>query len=389
MCVFLCVREFCVCSQMLCFKGFCDNVSTYHALVHIRKTESRGNKMQRKDIFNLTDKLTIFRIDFRDRVNSIKKEYEETKKNIPNEFIGKRRDIEYQKAEQKYKNDWEELKESWRKDLIDTFEEMEVSARAKAGVINSQLLEQARVFLDVPITVEEFGSIVHALGNRNYYVDRVLETIAEKNGITKNGLTPLLEPLELEPCLDVKLSVLADLKSQAMDIIENYGTINEDVNSRTGDLFPDVLRRAENLYTNGLHADDLTAEQVASRVIDAIRYSGGHGNIIIDNALSNADVSVRRALMNDLCTSVEHAVVYAVQKSKARAEISEFKQNESALYSVAKQGMDELRSMAGDESARDLVISKFKGNPYFDEMLESEKASKTQTSVDGMVIVQE
>jgi hypothetical protein len=51
--------------------------------------------------------------------------------------------------------------------------------------------------------------------------------------------------------------------------------------------------------------------------------------------------------------------------------------------------MDELRSMAGDESARDLVISKFKGNPYFDEMLESEKASKTQTSVDGMVIVQE
>jgi hypothetical protein len=51
--------------------------------------------------------------------------------------------------------------------------------------------------------------------------------------------------------------------------------------------------------------------------------------------------------------------------------------------------MDKLRSVADDESARDLVISEFKGNPYFDEMLESEKASKTQASIDGMIIVQE
>lgn len=345
--------------------------------------------MQRKDIFNLTDKLTIFRIDFRDRVNSIKKEYEETKKKIPNEYIGKRRAEEYKKAEEKYKNDLSELREEWSKDLVDTFEEMEVSARAKAGVINSQLLEQARVFLDVPITVEEFGSIVHALGNRNYYVDRVLETIAEKNGITKNGLTPLLEPLELEPCLDVKLSVLADLKSQAMDIIENYGTHDEDINSRTADLFPDVLRRAEELYTNGLYDDDLTAKQVASRVLDAIRYGGGSAGHIIDNALNNADKSVRSALLNALCTSKESAVVYAVQKSKARADISAFKQNESALYSAAEQGMDKLRSVAADESARAIVIEEFKGNPYFNEMLESAKASKIQTGVDGMVFVQE
>ena len=344
--------------------------------------------MQRKDIFNLTERLTVFRIDFRERVSELKKEYEETKNKIPNEYIGKRRSEEYKKAEDKFKNDLNELRAEWISDLMPMFEELEVRARASAGVINSQLLEQARVFLDVPVTIEEFGSIVHALGNRNYYVDRVLEMIAEKNGITKNGLTPLLEPLEIEPCLDVKLSVLADLKSQTMDIIKNYGTHDEDVNSRTADLFPDVLRRAEELYTNGLHDDDLTAKQVANRVIDAIRYGGGRAGHIIDNALSNADESVRKALMNALCTSKESAVVYAVQKSKARAEISAFKQNESVLYSAAEQGMDKLRSVADDETARDLVISEFKGNPYFNEMLESEKASKTQTGISGMIFEQ-
>lgn len=326
----------------------------------------------RKDIFDLTDKLTIFRIDFRESVKNIKKEYEETKKKIPNEYIGKRRDEEYKKAEEKYNNDLKELRETWSKDLIEEFDDMESRARSKAGVINSQLLEQVRVFLNMPVTTEEFGAITHALGNRNYYVDRVLETIAEKNGITKNGLTPLLEPLELEPSLDVKLSVLADLKKQAMDIIENYGTINEDINARTGDLFPDVLRRAEQIYTNGLYNGHLTAKQIADRVIDTIRYGGGHGSHTIDNALENADKKTKRALLNALCNSKENEIMYAIQKSKSKTEINIFKQNESELYTKAEMGMDKLYRVIDDKTACDSVIKENSTNPYFNELLEDD-----------------
>lgn len=340
-----------------------------------------------KTIYDLTDLLTIFRIDFKAQVNKIKKEYEEAKKTIPNNFIGKRRSEEYEKAEKKYRSDWEELKTSWKEQLNDTFEELEVSSRAKAGVINTQLVEQARLFLDVPLTVDEFGAIVHSLGNRNYYADRVLESIAEKNGIAVNGLTPTLEPLKLEPSLNTKLNILNDLKRQTDQIIMDFGTLEEDSYSRTINLCPDVLRLAEQRYTNGLYIDYLSSKQIAERVIDAVRYGGGRGKDIIDNALSNADAKTKKSLLNALSNSTENAIVYSIEKSKARAEIKAFKEKESALYTEAEKGMEKLYSVADDTSARENVISQYTSNPHFKELLENDTSLKSRFN-DGYHYVQ-
>lgn len=323
------------------------------------------------DIFDLTDKLTILRIAFKEDVKKLKAEYEEKNRRIPKEYVGERMKKEYAETEEKYKKGMEELREYYRGTYEPIIGELETRAKAKAGIVNRKLIEDVKAFSDIPLTAEEFSAILQSLGNQNYYADRLLEDIAEKNAITTGGFLDG-EPLKLEPKLSIKLSVLIDLRGQAEHILNTYGTVDEDLISRTAGLFPDVLRRAEALYTNGLQDNNLTAEQITSRVLDTVRYGGGHANIMIDNALSNATVRTRKALLDALSNETDEKIKYAVSKSKSRGQVEAFANGDNVVYEIALNEADRLIANKEDKALCNRIISENKDNTYFMEMMKTD-----------------
>lgn len=336
----------------------------------------------KKTIFNLTDILAVIREDYKGQIPIIKKEYEEAKKQIAKDYLGQRRQEEYKKAETEYKKKIADLKQTCKEAYEPIFEELEVEARAKAGVINMQLVEQASAFQNIPLTADEFGAILNTIGGRNYYADRILENIAEKNGITTNGLTPLLEPLSLEPDLETKLHILADLKKQAEHILNNYGTANEDSDARTGALFPDKLRLAEREYTNGLHDDTLSSKQIAVRIIDNIKADPVRSSNIVDNALKNASGTLEAALLYELAISQDKAIISAVERSLSRSKIGVFKTQSVGKYEQAEKEYQNVYANLNDSDCVDKIIHANKGNEYFLQMIKNDNKVMNTHSID-------
>lgn len=330
------------------------------------------------NIFNLTDILAVIREDYKGQIPIIKKEYEEAKKQIAKDYLGQRRQEEYKKAETEYKKKIADLKQSCKEAYEPIFEELEVEARAKAGVINMQLVEQASAFQNIPLTADEFGAILNTIGGKNYYADRILENIAEKNGITTNGLTPLLEQLSLEPDLETKLHILADLKKQAEHILNNYGTANEDSDARIGALFPDKLRLAERAYTNGLHDDTLSSKQIAVRIIDNIKADPVRSSNIVDNALKNASGTLKNALLNELATNQDKAVISAIERSLSRNDIEVFKMQSMEKYGQAEEAYNNICANLKDDANVDKIIHVNKDNKFLMEMLKSDSGFMKQ-----------
>ena len=326
------------------------------------------------DISKLVEQLMVMREVYRHDVKELRKKYEEEKNKVRQDInrTSKRYDVEMERAENEYKNSIDSLKTECRGLYEPLMEELEVRARSYAGRVNRAMLEEVKLFESIPLTADEFGALLNNYGNKNYYVDRVLESLAETNGITTNGLTTLLEPLSLEPDLNTKLSILRDLRGQAEHILENFGTVNEDTLARTGALFPTVLQRAEKLYTNGLYEDTLNSKQIALRVVDSIRANPGNGHRIIDNALANASKATRNALLNILSDEETKGLSYAINKSKARLEIQAFSNNEKNVYKAAEHAVSRIYENISDSDGINAIISANRDNPYFVDMVKND-----------------
>lgn len=301
-------------------------------------------------------------------------EKEEKKNNVKRDFKQgtQRYNEELKKIEQDFDKSIKTLKADCRELYEPLLAELEEQERAKAGVVNRHLLEEMSLFQNMTLTADEFGALLGRYGNKDYYVDRVLEAIAEKNGITTCGKTTTGEPLKIEPSLSNKLHILAELKEQAEYIIDRFGTPNEDTKARVGALFPSVLERAEMLYTNGLYQDGLNSRQVAIRVIDSVRANPGNGYKIINNAYENGTNATKSALLFALSTEKDSVVLNAIKRSNLSTAVDAFSDNERTKYIEAETGMTELHECNTDNKLMREVISKHNTNKYFSEMLEND-----------------
>lgn len=332
-------------------------------------------KTVRLTIQELIEKLISVREVYRYDYKKFQQEKETKKNSVRNDFKAgtPRYNSELEKIEKDFKKSIDELKDECRSVYIPLIEELEVQERTRASTVNRHLIEEVKLFQDMTLTADEFGALLHRYGNKDYYVDRVLESIAEKNGITTNGRTVTGEPLRIEPSLATKLQILAELKEQADYILNKYGTPEEDTKARIGALFPSVLQRAEMLYTNGLCEDGFTSRQIAIRVVDSIRANPGNGYKIINNAFANGTQATKNALLFTLSGEKDSVVMNAVKRSDLFSEVNRFSEDERTKYIDAENGIAELHKCSTDNELMREVILKHNANKYFSEMLESDK----------------
>ena len=326
------------------------------------------------NIYDLTKVLAQVKVIYREEFKRAREERDKTIKYFNDEYRegSKEKRAKIAEAEETFKKTIDELRDTCKGKYKMLFEELETRARARVGIVNREVLETVKAFADIPLSVDEFASIVNQYGGRNYLADRILEKMAEENGITSNGLTVDGEPLAIEPPLSTKLQILSELREQADHLIGTYGTVDEDMMSRTGDLFPDVLERAEIMYTNGLHESNITPKQIAVRVADILRTRGSSASNYLDNTLNNAAPAVQRAIMNEVLAHESVAIQAAIDRSKSRIKIHAFADREMAQYKAAEKGMDDLYANLDEKTRVDAIIEANKANPYFIEMFQSD-----------------
>ena len=252
-----------------------------------------------KTIFDLTEVLTVIGIDYRSTVKKLHEEYEAERMELPKRYIGKELASQRDALDNMRKAKMIDLQETCKDSYKSILEDLEWQARKSAGIVSRKAIEDVSAFLNIPLTADEFGALAKSLGGTNYYSDRILETIAKKNGISY-AVDPMGDEVKIEPSLKVKLDVLHQLDEQAEHLLATFGTPDENTASRVSDLFPQVLKRAEDLYTNGLYEDQKTLSQKALYVISNAKMEGGRCERALNHALENASPDLKAAILYEL-----------------------------------------------------------------------------------------
>lgn len=326
------------------------------------------------NIYDLTKVLAQVKVIYREEFKRAREERDKAIKYFNDEYKAgsQEKRVKIAEAEEKFKKTIDELRDTCKGKYKMLVEELETRARARVGIVNKELMDKVRAFADIPLSKDEFAAILSQFGGVNYLTDRLLEKMAEENGITSNGLTVDGEPLAIEPPLSTKLQILSELREQADHLIETYGTVDENMMSRTGDLFPDVLERAEIMYTNGLHETNISPKQIAVRVADILRTRGGSASNYLDNVLANATPAVQRAIMNEVLSHESGTIQAAIDRSKNRIKIHAFADGEMVQYRAAEKEMNTVYANLDEKEKVDAIIEANKANPYFIEMYQAD-----------------
>lgn len=208
-----------------------------------------------------------------------KKSFEDLNKNyVPGSpvFIAER-----DKITPTYKAEVEAARGEALKAFEDALEEAITCERAHATVISAEttrLMSVLDCLKDSPVSVDEYQALVEVHGGKSYWVDRLFEKIAEKNGIFETGV---------QPSLTAKLEVLNELAANTRDCLNNYNGEDKNflVTSSEGYIF-----KLEKRYTNGYSNVRMSDKETAKR--------------LVANALNKGDSLERScALANMLRTS--------------------------------------------------------------------------------------
>ena len=326
--------------------------------------------MEKKTIRDLIDTLTYTRETVRNEFARLKEKLERDKKDAAEKYNhGTQFYKEHLKnLDAKYEQDKQNIREHCKDMYVPIFEELETRARAKAGLMNKQLMDEVRAFEGMSLTADEYAAVLNQFGNRNYYVDRVLENLAESNGLViyrnkEDGLQGL------EPCLAKKLSILKELRKQADNFVEHHGTAYGGSADMRHALAAPVLLGMERRYTNGFYTDPMTPKQIASRVIETMRSNPGRASNVFDNALENATPAVRSAILGEISKAEDPTIELSIKRAKSVASVQKFDKGlygaaEKAFYSLGQEGTDD-----------DAVIHANSGNVYFKELVQEFRAS--------------
>lgn len=219
------------------------------------------------NIYDLTNLLrevrSCYQTEFVSAAETKKKELELLKSGyIPGSkpYLEKEQEIEFN-----FDTAIVKAREKAAKKAAEAIESMKEWERTGVKIINTEALARVNTLRGLPITTEELKQILSKHGSNNYWVQRVVATLAEENGI------PVTD-LPLDSSLDVKLNVLDQLSRQLDLLLEHYSLTaktREASEARFLYLNDRILDNAVRIYNNG--AKDLSEADAAERAYYKIR----------------------------------------------------------------------------------------------------------------------
>lgn len=279
-----------------------------------------------------------------------------------------------------FANTIDKLKADTRTSLTDALESLRTAETAK--VLQSPMgIERFKALENVPLSSCELSIIARQHGGKDYYVDKYIRTLAERNGID----TTDPDAFPLMTSIDDKLEALQSLSDGLEDLLSNYDE-NKSVKA-LGALSDRTLMRIENKYI-GSEKTILTVKQRTDRAyatIASMPRQLERANAI-GNCLRNCpDKRSRDALLLKLA---ENPVGDLAEHLSAPDAIMAFRNGKTAEYHAAEDALAKL-TVAGRANQWDVVhdiLTAHKGNEFFPAMAEdvlraSSKASEIAQTV--------
>lgn len=252
-----------------------------------------------------------------------------------------------------FANTIDKLKADTRTALADELEKLKTAETAK--VLQSPMsIERFRALENVPLSHCELSIIAKQHGGSDYYIDRWLRVIGERNGIDMS------DPNEfpLTTSIDDKLEALKSLSDGLEDLLTNYDE-NKSVRALSA-LSDRKLMQIESKYIGS----EKTALTLAQRTDRAYQHIASMPRQLeranaIGNALRNCpDKRSRDALLLKLA---ENPVGDLAEHLSAPSAIQAFRDNKGREYHAAEDALEKL-TVAGQAADWDTVSDILRAN---------------------------
>lgn len=158
-----------------------------------------------------------------------------------------------------YEKEVEAAREEALKTFEDALEQTMASEKAHAMVISSSTKDIINVLCCIEnnvISLDEYNALVEGFGNKNYWIDKKLESIASRNSILKTGV---------QPPLSAKLEILNELAENTRDCLNNYDGEKKTFLVTSSEKY---IYSLESRYTNGYSGVRMSDTETAKRLVN-------------------------------------------------------------------------------------------------------------------------
>lgn len=249
-------------------------------------------------------------------------------------------------------------------DYIDScFADVIEEETKKVRKIDSIAIKSVEALSKLPMTAKELQVINDTFGkNKNYWVEKMLLDIAQRNAISD-------ETLGLESDYETKMDIVTQLQNEYIEMLAEY---DGDSSIKKSMYLHDVkLSIAEMRYKNGLNNIGMSAENVAMHAY--AKYSNcpdmAQKTVIASNVLKNADEVVKNEFMYLVANSGQDDAMKNCF-GKSHEIYNNFKEKDSAEYSAAKKAMKKIKQ---GEPAH-LAVAGLENNRFIADMLQDAKS---------------
>ncbi len=152
----------------------------------------------------------------------------------------------------------EDARHDCLKAFNDALEETINCERAHATVITNdttRLMGVLDCLKDSSVSVDEYAALVEVYGNKSYWIDRLFEKIAEKNGIFET---------KVQPSLTAKLEILNELAANTREYLNEYDGEKKNFPVTSSDKY---IYKMEERYTNGYSGVHMSGRETAKRLV--------------------------------------------------------------------------------------------------------------------------
>ena len=319
-----------------------------------------------RSIQELSQFLLAIRIEYKDSYKQIvakrkaaEKELEENFKAGTSFYDGKKKEI---------KEDFEkaiaELKLAESDYIFPHFVELKEMELERTKKIDEMLLTKINAISNLPLTEEELKALNEKYNSKNdYWVNRSLAVIAEKNGI---------EPIHvgIEPTLDVKLGIVNSLQTQFETMLRDWDIEKKHNAEADAQLGDSTLEQAVLQYTNGY------SETNKSKIAESayLRVLAGEGQIekavLIGNSLKNMKEDARNEFLYRIAMDSKISE-FSLQMSGCFNEVMEWKNGKASQYEQAVRCVKNIEGVL-DETVMKNHLKENEENPFLRKMLQAE-----------------
>ncbi len=254
-----------------------------------------------------------------------------------------------------------------RNDLMMEFEDSLMKLRAietaKVAVISNETKTMMSV-LDCletkTVSVDEYKVLAEHYGSKSYWIDRLLERVADKCGIMDSMV---------QPGLGTKLEILKTLEQNVREYIDGYDGENKCFPVTSSDKY---IYKMEESYTNGYSGVHLDSREQAKRMISKALNEGSSldRSFVLANMLRTSTPDIQDEMLSILAEKDPAALHDPTMKfTGVQGVVDRFIKTDGELVKAADVAMGQVKAAKSHQERIGIIYDNL-GNKHFVKAIE-------------------